>query len=69
MEGGGLRRAFSDLAGALVPLSARELEREFEERLARIPNRLNEYGFDAYGLEAAASRRGGSSTSRPDACS
>jgi len=58
VEGGGLRRAFSDLAGALVPLSARELEREFEERLARIPNRLNEYGFDAYGLEAAALRRG-----------
>ena len=28
----------------------RELQNELEERLRKIPNRLNEYGFDAFGL-------------------
>jgi 1-acyl-sn-glycerol-3-phosphate acyltransferase len=45
-----MRSALADLAGALVPLSARAVERRIAERLARIPNRLNEYGFDPYGL-------------------
>lgn len=55
---GGLRGALSDLAGALVPLSARGLARELEERLRRIPNQLNEYGFDPYGLDPDFIRRG-----------
>jgi len=42
-----------DLAGALLPLSARGLGPEIEERLAKIPTRLNEYGFDQFGLEPA----------------
>jgi 1-acyl-sn-glycerol-3-phosphate acyltransferase len=42
--------ALADLAGALVPLSARRLQQRVAERLQRIPNRLNEFGFDPYGL-------------------
>ena len=42
-----------DLAGALLPLSARGLGPEIEERLQKIPTRLNEYGFDQFGLEPA----------------
>ena len=50
MADDGFRRALSDLAGALVPLGALDLTRHYGERLAKIPNRLNEYGFDPYGL-------------------
>jgi 1-acyl-sn-glycerol-3-phosphate acyltransferase len=54
----GIRTALSDLAGALVPLSARSLQRELEERLREIPNELNEYGFDPYGMDPDWIRRG-----------
>jgi 1-acyl-sn-glycerol-3-phosphate acyltransferase len=53
---GGLRNALRDLGGALLPLSARGLGQEIEERLRKIPTRLNEYGFDQFGLEPAAAR-------------
>jgi 1-acyl-sn-glycerol-3-phosphate acyltransferase len=46
-----------DLVGAFLPLSARGLEREIEERLRRVPNQLNEYGFDPYGLSLESARR------------
>jgi 1-acyl-sn-glycerol-3-phosphate acyltransferase len=46
-----------DLVGAFVPLSTRELEREIDERLRRVPNHLNEYGFDPYGMSLDATRR------------
>ena len=58
MAEGGIRTALSDLAGALVPLSARSLQRELEERLQEIPNELNEYGFDPYGMDPDWIRRG-----------
>ena len=45
-----MRSAIADLAGALVPLSARRLQQRVADRLQRIPNRLNEFGFDPYGL-------------------
>jgi len=54
---GGVWGAVRDVAGALVPLSARELEREIEERLQQVPNQLNEYGFDPYGLSLESARR------------
>jgi 1-acyl-sn-glycerol-3-phosphate acyltransferase len=41
--------AISDLV-ARVPVSLRELRSELDERLRKVPNRLNEYGFDAFGL-------------------
>jgi 1-acyl-sn-glycerol-3-phosphate acyltransferase len=47
---GGLRTALSDLAGALVPVGARGVQRSLEERLLTVPNQLNEFGFDRYGL-------------------
>jgi 1-acyl-sn-glycerol-3-phosphate acyltransferase len=50
---GGIGGALRDLGGAVVPLSARGLGQEIEERLAKIPTRLNEFGFDQFGLEPA----------------
>jgi len=42
--------ALGDLVGALLPLSVRDLTLEVEDRLRKIPNRINEYGYDPYGL-------------------
>jgi 1-acyl-sn-glycerol-3-phosphate acyltransferase len=49
-ERSGIRGALADLAGALLPLAARDLERELDDRIRKIPTRLNEYGFDPWGL-------------------
>jgi 1-acyl-sn-glycerol-3-phosphate acyltransferase len=46
----GMRAALADLAGALLPLSLRDLEREIDDRIRKIPTRLNEFGFDPWGL-------------------
>ena len=54
---GGFRNAVRDLGGALVPLSARGIGQEIEDRIQKIPTRLNEYGFDQFGLEPAAAKR------------
>jgi 1-acyl-sn-glycerol-3-phosphate acyltransferase len=51
------RQVLGDLAGALLPLSARNLQLGLEERLKKIPNRLNEYGYDGYGLSPDWLRR------------
>ncbi len=47
----------TDLGGALVPLRWRDLGREIDERLRKVPTRLNEFGFDDYGLHPSAVRR------------
>ncbi|HBZ72635.1 MAG TPA: glycerol acyltransferase [Deltaproteobacteria bacterium] len=47
----GITGALSDLAGALVPLRFREIEREIETRVSRLPTRVNEFGFDPYGFK------------------
>ena len=52
-RGSGIGTALGDLAGALLPLSVRDLQRELEERLRKAPTRLNEFGFDPYGLSPA----------------
>ncbi len=49
-RGSGFATALGDLAGALLPLSAQALQRELEERLRKAPTRLNEFGFDPYGM-------------------
>jgi 1-acyl-sn-glycerol-3-phosphate acyltransferase len=41
----------------LVPLAARDLQREIGERLRKIPNRINEFGFDPYGMSPEWMRR------------
>lgn len=53
----GWRRALGDLAGALLPLAARDLQAGIDERLAKIPNRINEFGYDPYGLSPDWLRR------------
>ena len=57
MSDDGLGKLLGDLAGALVPLAARDLQREIGERLRKIPNRLNEFGFDPYGMSPGWMRR------------
>jgi 1-acyl-sn-glycerol-3-phosphate acyltransferase len=49
--------AFGDLLGALLPLAGRDLVLGVEERLRKLPNRINEYGFDPYGLSPEWMRR------------
>lgn len=56
-QDGGLGRVVADLVGALTPLSVRGIQAELEERLAKIPNRINEYGYDAYGFSPDFLRR------------
>ncbi len=53
----GAIRALTDLAGALVPLSMRRVQREFEQKLRKIPNRINEFGYDGYGMSPEWLRR------------
>ena len=50
-------QSLSDLAGGGRPLPLRELQSEFDERLRKVPNRLNEYGYDPFGLRPTAVRR------------
>ena len=49
-QGSDLRTAFGDLIGGLLPLRVRDLKREIEDRLSKVPNELNEFGFDPYGM-------------------
>lgn len=46
-----MKQALADLGGAMLPLSVRGLEREIGDRLAKIPTRLNDYGYDPYGFQ------------------
>jgi 1-acyl-sn-glycerol-3-phosphate acyltransferase len=42
----------------LLPLSLRDLQRELDDRVRKVPTRLNEFGFDPWGLHPATLRRG-----------
>jgi 1-acyl-sn-glycerol-3-phosphate acyltransferase len=53
----GARGAVRDLAGALLPMSVRDLEREIAERLEKAPLQLNEYGFDPFGFHPATAAK------------
>ncbi len=53
----GALRALADLTGAFVPLSLRDLASTLEDRLDKVPARLNEYGYDPFGMSPAAMRR------------
>ena len=50
----GAVEAARDLARSLLPLSVQDLELEIADRLEKIPTTLNEYGFDAWGMEPAS---------------
>jgi len=45
-----------DLVGAALPLSLREVERRVDDRLQKIPTRLNDFGFDPFGFCPAEAR-------------
>ncbi len=49
-SGSGALMALADFAGAMLPLSARDLQSQLDERLAKIPNAINDYGYDPYGM-------------------
>ncbi len=49
--------ALVDFAGAMLPLRARDLQITIDDHLREIPNRLNEYGYDAYGMNPSWMRR------------
>lgn len=53
----GVGQALRDLTGAAVPLSVRELGREIEERIAKAPVRLNDFGYDPYGFHPATAAK------------
>jgi len=53
----GVVATLRDLIGAFLPLSVGKLEREIEDRLAKIPTRLNEYGYDGYGFHPDFAKR------------
>jgi 1-acyl-sn-glycerol-3-phosphate acyltransferase len=53
----GAAGALRDLVGAFLPLSLRNIDRELGDRLAKIPTKVNEYGFDPYGLDVGMMRR------------
>jgi len=46
-----------DFAGAMLPLRARNLQTVIDDHLSKIPNKLNEYGYDAYGMNPQWMRR------------
>ncbi len=52
----GIRGALSDLAGALLPLSLRDLGSEIDDRMAKIPSELNEYGYDRFAMSPVDAR-------------
>lgn len=53
----GWQRALGDLGGALLPLAARDLLHELDDRIRKIPTRLNEFGFDPWGLHPESVRQ------------
>jgi 1-acyl-sn-glycerol-3-phosphate acyltransferase len=57
MARSGALDALIDFAGAMLPLRARNLQTVIDDHLSRIPNKLNEYGYDAYGMNPVWMRR------------
>jgi len=57
MASRGFTRALGDLLGGLLPLSVRDLSREVDDRIRKIPTRLNEFGYDPWGLCPARVRQ------------
>jgi len=57
MARSGALDALVDLAGAMLPLRARNLQTVIDDHLSQIPNKLIEYGYDAYGMSPLWMRR------------
>jgi 1-acyl-sn-glycerol-3-phosphate acyltransferase len=41
----------NELVSSVTPLALRRLQGEIDERIAKVPVELNEYGFDPYGMQ------------------
>ena len=48
--------AQGSLWGRLLPAPLREISREIDERIARLPTRLNAYGYDPFGFDPEYAR-------------
>ena len=46
-------RTLAELAGAATPLAVRDLRSEISDKLRKVPTRLNEFGYDAWGMRPA----------------
>jgi 1-acyl-sn-glycerol-3-phosphate acyltransferase len=53
----GVTAMVRDLAGGLTPLALRDLQAEIADRLRKVPTHVNEFGFDAYGMEPSSVAR------------
>jgi len=53
----GVVSMLGDLTGALTPLAVRDLSADIADRLRKVPTRVNEFGFDDYGMQLDAVRR------------
>jgi 1-acyl-sn-glycerol-3-phosphate acyltransferase len=53
----GVLSMLRDLGGAVTPLAVRDLGAEIDDKLKKVPTRVNEFGFDRYGMEIASVRR------------
>ncbi len=56
-EGTSLLGSLGDLVRGAMPQSLGDLQAELADRLRKIPTRLNEYGFDEFGLHPESSER------------
>ncbi|MEM7409120.1 MAG: lysophospholipid acyltransferase family protein [Myxococcota bacterium] len=56
MAGEGWVDTLQELAGELVPSGDSDLRSEIDAQLARVPNELNEYGFDRFGMSLETMR-------------
>ena len=56
MASRGFTRALGDFVGGLLPLAMRDVQRDLDDRIRKIPTRLNEFGFDPWGLHPATVR-------------
>lgn len=43
-------QTLAELAGAATPLAVRDLRSEISDKLQKVPTRLNEFGYDAWGM-------------------
>ncbi|MDH3686564.1 MAG: acyltransferase family protein [Myxococcales bacterium] len=46
-------QTLAELAGAATPLAVRDLRSEISDKLQKVPTRLNEFGYDAWGMRPA----------------
>jgi 1-acyl-sn-glycerol-3-phosphate acyltransferase len=53
----GISATLRDLAGAVMPLSVRNLASEISSKLERVPTELNEYGYDPFGFSLETAKR------------